>query len=122
MKSKGALRQKLSERIAVLGAEFINVGATLEDNYNRLTAVCSAWNMAGHSAETQQLQLNQYFESYKRTSPKSSDEDIALMRKDMESLIARKLKLFQNDHRQIVSAYVVPAANGYRIEVAAAIV
>ncbi len=122
MKLNAVPRQKLSERIATVGAKFINVGATLDDKHARLTAVCSAWNMACGSAETQQFQLNRYFESYQRISPKSSAEDIALMRKDMESLIERKLKLFQDDNRQIVSACVVPAENGYRIEVAAAII
>jgi hypothetical protein len=38
----------------------------------------------------------------------------------MESLIARKLKMFPDDHRQIASAKVVMVGNAYRIEVASA--
>jgi hypothetical protein len=38
----------------------------------------------------------------------------------MESLIARKLKMFPDDHRQVVSARVVTVGNGFRIEVASA--
>jgi|GEM_PF-5397764 len=38
--------------------------------------------------------------------------------KDMESLIERKLIMFPDDHRQIVSARVVMVGKAYRIEVA----
>jgi len=38
----------------------------------------------------------------------------------MESLIERKLKMFPDDRRQIVSVRVVMVGNAYRIEVAAA--
>jgi hypothetical protein len=38
----------------------------------------------------------------------------------MESLIERKLRLFPDDHRQIVNARVVMVGNAYRIEVASA--
>jgi hypothetical protein len=38
----------------------------------------------------------------------------------METLIERKLKMFPDDKRQIVSARVVMVGNAYRIEVASA--
>ena len=38
----------------------------------------------------------------------------------MESLIARKLNMFPDDHRQTVSARVVAVGKGFRIEVASA--
>jgi hypothetical protein len=38
----------------------------------------------------------------------------------MELLIERKLKMFPDDHRQIVSARVVMVGNDYRIEVVSA--
>jgi hypothetical protein len=38
----------------------------------------------------------------------------------MKSLIERKLKMFPNDQRQIVSARVLKIENAYRIEVASA--
>ena len=38
----------------------------------------------------------------------------------MESLIERKLKMFPDDMRQIVSSRVVKVGNDYRIEVASA--
>jgi hypothetical protein len=46
--------------------------------------------------------------------------DLANILKDMELLIERKLKMFPDDKRQIVSARVVKVGNVYRIEVASA--
>jgi len=40
----------------------------------------------------------------------------------MQSLIERKMELFPDDKRQIVSAKVVMVGNDYRIEVASATV
>ena len=40
--------------------------------------------------------------------------------KDMETLIERKLKMFPDDQRQIVSAKVVMVGDKFRIEVASA--
>jgi hypothetical protein len=121
MRPNGTFKRKLSERIAAVGAEFINVGTTLEDKHDRLTAVCSAWNIANGSRDKQQYQLDQYFESTRKLRPQSAPEDLALMRRDMELLIERKLKLFKDDDRKIISAKVVPATTGYRIEVASTV-
>jgi hypothetical protein len=38
--------RKMSEMISELAASFIGAGKTAEDKHNRLTAACSAWNMA----------------------------------------------------------------------------
>ena len=46
--------------------------------------------------------------------------DLANILKDMELLIERKLKMFPDDKRQIVSARVVKAGTNYRVEVASA--
>jgi hypothetical protein len=46
--------------------------------------------------------------------------DLANILKDMELLIERKLKMFPDDKRQIVSARVVMVGKDYRIEVASA--
>ena len=55
-----------------------------------------------------------------RFNPGTSPADLANIIKDMESLIARKLKKFPDDHRQIVSAKVVMIGNAYRIELESA--
>ncbi len=85
-------KRKMSEMISDMGAGFISVGKTLEERQNRLTAVCSAWNMACVSPENRQQQLQQYAESYRRFNPTISPDDLAKIVKDMETLIERKLK------------------------------
>ena len=114
--------RKMSEMISEMASYFIGVGKTAEEKQSRLTAVCSAWNMAFGSQEVRQRQLEQYFEGYQRFNPATSPDDLAKIRKDMESLIERKLELFPEDKRQIVSAKVVIVGKDYRIEVASAAV
>ena len=113
-------RRKMSEMISDMAAGFISVGKTLEERQNRLTAVCSAWNMACASPENRQQQLQQYAESYRRFNPAISPDDLAKIVKDMETLIERKLRMFPDDHRQIVDARVVMVGADFRIEVASA--
>ena len=76
--------------------------------------------MACGSPEVRQQQLEQYVEGYQRFNPATSPSDLANIRKDMESLMERKLELFPDDQRQIVSAKVVMVGKDYRIEVASA--
>ena len=111
-------KRKMSEMISEMAAGFLGVGKTIEEEQNRLNAACTAWNLACGSPEVRQRQLEQYKESYLRSNPGTSPADLANIIKDMESLIERKLKMFPDDHRQIVSARVVTVGNGYRIEVA----
>ena len=112
--------RKMSEMISEIGAAFISVGKTLTERQNRLTAVCSAWNMACASPTNRQQQLQQFVASYRRFNPAISPDDLARIVKDMETLIERKLTLFPEDHRQIVDATVVPVGADFRIEVASA--
>ncbi len=112
--------RKMSDMISEMAANFISVGKTAEEKQSRLTAVCSAWNMACGSLEARQRQLEQCVEGYQRFNPATSPDDLAKIRKDMESLIERKLQLFPEDQRQIVSAKVVVVGTDYRIEVASA--
>ncbi len=90
------------------------------ERQNRLNAACSAWNMACASPEVRRYQLEQYKAGYLKFNPATSPADLANIMKDMETLIARKLAMFPDDKRQIVSARVVMVENNYRIEVAAA--
>ena len=113
-------KPKMSEMISEMAAGFLGVGKTIEQKQNCLNAACSAWNLACGSPEVRQQQLDQYRESYLRFNPGTSPADLANIVKDMESLIARRLKMFPDDHRQIVSARVVAVGNGFRIEVASA--
>jgi hypothetical protein len=115
-----APKRKMSEMISEMAAGFLGVGDTIGERQNRLNAACTVWNMACGSPEVRQRQLEQYREEYLRFNPATSPGDLANILKDMEVLIERKLKLFPNDQRQIVSARVLKIENAYRIEVASA--
>ena len=118
--SDEAPRRKMSEMVSDMGAGFISVGKSLEERQNRLTAVCSAWNMACASPANRRQQLQQFADGYRRFNPTISPDDLAKIVEDMETLIERKLRMFPDDHRQIVDARVVPLGADFRIEVAAA--
>jgi hypothetical protein len=118
--SKTSTKRKMSEMISEMAAGFLGVGDAIGERQNRLNAACTAWNMACGSPGVRQRQLEQYREAYLRFNPATSPSDLANILKDMESLIERKLKIFPDDHRQIVSARVVMVGNNYRIEVASA--
>lgn len=113
-------KRKMSEMISEMAAGFLGVGDTIGERQNRLNAACTAWNIACGSPEVRQRQFGQYREEYLRFNPATSPSDLANILKDMELLIERKLKMFPDDHRQIVSARVVMVGNDYRIEVASA--
>ena len=119
-KSNKPTKRKMSEMTSEMAAGFLGVGDTIGERQNRLNAACSAWNMACGSPEVRQRQLEQYKEGYLRFNPATSPGDLANILKDMELLIERKLKMFPDDKRQIVSARVVKVGNVYRIEVASA--
>ena len=119
-KSNKPTKRKMSEMISEMAAGFLGVGDTIGERQNRLNAACSAWNMACGSPEVRQRQLERYKEGYLRFNPATSPGDLANILKDMELLIERKLKMFPDDKRQIVSARVVKVGNVYRIEVASA--
>ena len=119
-KSKTSNKRKMSEMISEVGTGFLGVGDTIGERQSRLNAVCSAWNMACGSLAARQRQLQQFRESYLRFNPATAPSDLANIVKDLESLIERKLKMFPDDKRQIVSANVVKVGPSYRIEVASA--
>ena len=107
MNSDPSPKRKMSDMISEMVGSFISVGKTPEEKQSRLTAACSAWNMACGSPGDRQRHLEQYVEGYQRFNPATSPGDLAGIRSDMESLIGRKLELFPLDQRQIVSANVV---------------
>jgi hypothetical protein len=118
--SETSTKRKMSEMILEMGAGFVGVGDTIGERQNRLNAACSAWNMACASPEVRQSQLERYREEHQRFNPATSPGDLANILKDMEFLIERKLKLFPDDHRRIVSARVLKVGNNYRTEVVSA--
>ena len=86
--------RKMSEMISEMAAQFISGGKTPEEKHHRLTAACSAWNMACGSPEIQRQQLEQYVKGYRQTNPVVSPSDLTNILKVMQSLIERKLELF----------------------------
>ena len=124
-KSKGRRSlgpRKLSEIISEVGWKFIDFGDTLEEKHNRLNAVCSAWNMACSEPELREQQLEQYMEGFRQHNLHHSEEELSAARRDMETLIQRKLKMFPNDQRVIIDTRIVPFGESYRIEIASATV
>ena len=119
-KPAGSPKRKMSEMISEMAAGFLGVGDTIGERQNRLNAACSAWNLACGSPEVRRRQLEQYKEGYLRFNPATSPGDLANILKDLELLIERKLKMFPDAKRQIVSARVVMVGKSYRIEVASA--
>lgn len=113
-------KRKMSEMIVQMGEGFIGVGKTVEERQNRLNAACNAWNMACGSPEVRQRQLDQYGKEYLRFNPATSPDDLANIVKDIKTLIDRKLQMFPDDRRQIVSAKVVKVGTEYRIDIASA--
>jgi hypothetical protein len=120
MNADPAPKRKMSEMTSEIAAPFISEGKTPEEKHHRLTAACSAWNMACGSPEVRRQQLEQYVEGYRQNTPATSPSDLANIRKVMKSLMERKLELFPDDKRQIVSAKIVMVGKDYRIEVASA--
>ena len=108
---------KMSEMISDMAADFIGLGDTPEEKQNRLTAACSAWNMACSSPETRQRQLEQYIESLRNFNPANTPSNLANIREELEMLIERKLQMFPEDQRQIVSAKVIMVGTDCRIKV-----
>jgi len=119
-KPNKSTKRKMSEMISEMAAGFLWVGDTLGERQNRLNAACTAWNMACGSPEVRQRQLDQYAEGYLRFNPTTSPDDLAKIRKDMETLMERKLQMFPDDRRLIVGAKVVIIGTKFRIEIASA--
>ena len=113
-------KRKMSEMISEMAAPFISEGKTPEEKHHRLTAACSAWNMACGSPGMRRQQLEQYVEGYQQNNPATSPSDLANIRKVIQALIERKLEMFPDDKRQIVSSKIVMVGKDYRIEVASA--
>lgn len=116
---KSESHPKISERLLEFAGDFIRMGETLEDRQNRLTAACSAWNMACNTPELRTKHLDQYVQGYGNFNPDADAEHLADIRKDMEKLIEVKLRLFPHDLRQVVAARIFDVGGQDRIEAAA---
>lgn len=118
--SQAKNKRKIAEMIAEVGKGFLGTGDTIEERQKRLNAACAAWNMACHSPDVRRRKLDQFMEEYLRASPATSPSDLADIRKEVESLIEKKLLLFPEDQRQIIGGKIMTGGLGYRIEVVSA--
>ena len=110
---------KISKSLLDFAGEFIRMGDTLEDRQNRLNAACSAWNMACNTLEFRMKNLDQYVRGYGKFTPDADSEHLANVRKDMETLIETKLKMFPHDLRQVIEAKIVSVDGGERVDAVA---
>jgi len=115
-----ASKQKVSEMIWEFAGEFIRSGRTLEEKQNRLTAACSAWNIACNPPDVWDRTLDQYVESYKSYNPEVCDEEVSGIRSTMAKLTQNKLRLFPAVHKQIVRARITQVGGKNRINVVSA--
>jgi hypothetical protein len=113
---------KLSGMIWEFAGDFIRLGSTPEQRHVRLTAASSAWNIAASPSDQRQKILDRFMTEYQRCNPSANPSVSAAIRSDMEALIARKLKLFPTDLRQIINARLIQIDGKDRIEVASATV
>ena len=104
-----------------MAAGFLGVGNTLKSGQNNYDAKkCMPGFDLLQGREFHRRQLEQYRESYLRLDPATFPSDLANTSRILEFLIERKLKMFPDDTRQIVSARAVIVGTKYRIEVASA--
>ena len=114
---------KISQNLLGFAGDFIRMGKTLEERQNRLTAACSAWNMAcNKTPELRKKHLDQYVRGYGEFNLGTDAEDLAGIRKDMEMLIEVKLKMFIHDRRQVLDARIISEGGKDRVEAVAAVV
>ena len=111
-------KPKISQMLWEFAGDYIRMGDTVRDRQNYLNDVCSAWNIASEPPERREPSLNRYILEFRRHNPDADEAELAGQRSNLEKLIARKLKMFPADTRQIVSARIVRSGDQDRIEVA----
>ena len=110
--------RKMSEMVLEFASEFINTAKTLEEKHTRLTVACSAWNMACSPLDVRTRMLERYISGYRSHCPGRTDEEMAAIRQDIETLIREKLSLFPTVTKQIANAQVRRTPDGDKIDVA----
>ena len=111
---------KISEIIWEFAGDFIRMGNTLEERQSLLNAACSAWSIACNPPGSHKKLLGQYLQEYRRFNSSADEEVVVGVRSNMKKLIEKKLKIFPDDVRQVVSARIMRAGNKDRIEVVSA--
>ena len=107
---------KMSELIAEYASDYINLGETTEERQSFLNGACTAWNIANLPDHLRETALQQTAQNYKEMNPGIDDVESYLH--DMRILIRKKLQMFPDIRKTIVTAFIEPI-NGtqYRINV-----
>ena len=113
-------RPKISQSVLAFAGDFIGMGKTLKERNIRLTAASCAWNIACNIPEFRKKHLDHYMREYKRYNPRTSEVELAAIRKDFETLIAKKVEMFPDDRRQIVNTNISVVGGKDYVEIAAA--
>jgi len=93
---------KLSEMIINVAGDFINLGQTIEEKQSNLNMACIAWNVSTISKQKQEKAIKLFLEDYKKFNP--GIDYIDEVEKDFRILIDKKIRIYPNEKRIIVSA------------------
>jgi hypothetical protein len=113
-------KPKISQSVLAFAGDFIGMGKTLKERQIRLTAASCAWNIASNIPEFHKKNLDHYMREYKRYNLRTNEADLVAIRKDMETLIAKKMEMFPDDRRQIVNTNISVVGGKDYVEIAAA--
>lgn len=109
-------KSKMSEFIAEYASDYINMGSNTEERQSYLNGACTAWNIAVLPEHLRKEALKKNLEDYKRLNPEIDDSDDLMH--DMKILIQKKIKMFPNEKKVILNAFVEPINDTqYRIRV-----
>lgn len=107
---------KMSALIVEYASDYINLGDTAEERQSFLNGACTAWNIANLPDHLRNTALQQTAQDYKEMNPGIVDVESYLH--DMRILIQKKLRMFPNIRKTIVSAFIEPINDTqYRIRV-----
>ncbi len=107
---------KMSEFIAEYASDYINMGSDTEERQSYLNGTCTAWNIAVLPEHLRKEALKKNLEECRRLNPGIDDSDDLMH--DMKILIQKKIKMFPNEKKVILNAFVEPINDTqYRIRV-----
>jgi hypothetical protein len=104
--SSSVALKKMSEMVIQFAADYIRLGNNLEERQSYLNAACTAWNISILPLRERTAALDEFLRHYQQINLGINADDVENLKRDMETLIEEKLKLFQNAKRKIVEAKI----------------
>ena len=99
------MTDKISEMLLKVGADFIQLGETIESRENNLRLVASAWNMACHEKPLREKHIKDAISVYSKLN-KSDKSKAKAYESNLRQLIKQKLALFPFEKVQIVNVRI----------------